>query len=298
MSSAVPPQRLACPSWAHSLTVLGGSVLLCAGVLSAFLRIVGALAQEVGRPGPTNPPEALTLTAAALSTALLAWLCLSLALALVACLPGPPGNAARRVAERLTPATARHWAAFLLGVGLGGAVMPGSAVAGPASVSDFARSPSMSAVAVPEPRWATATTLGPGWSPSSAPVAPETRGAPGAPVEPASTRRHTSRSGGSGGAPPDGPGWTPSRPSTRPIRTPDLLTSNRGSATTADEDAALVVRRGDTLWDIAARHLGRDATDSAIAAEWPRWYEANRELIGADPDLILPGQRLRPPLAS
>ncbi|HET7276937.1 MAG TPA: hypothetical protein VFJ22_02570, partial [Dermatophilaceae bacterium] len=295
MPAAVPIQRsFASPSWIRTLTALGGSVLLCAGVLSGCLGIVGALAQEVGRPGPTSPPEALTLTAAALSTALLAWLCLSLAFALLACLPGSAGNAARRVLERLTPAAVRRWAAFLLGVGLGGAVMPGSAVAGPSFGPDVARSPSTSVVAVPEPGWPPATTLGPDWSASSvAPVAPTTRGALGAPAAPASTQRHPARSGGSGGPPPDGPGWTPSRPSTRPIHTPDLLTPNRGTATTVDEDAVVVVHRGDTLWDIAARHLGRDATDSAIAAEWPRWYEANRELIGGDPDLILPGQRLR-----
>ncbi len=57
----------------------------------------------------------------------------------------------------------------------------------------------------------------------------------------------------------------------------------------------VVVRRGDTLWEIAARHLGRGAAESEVAAEWPRWWRANRLVIGSDPDLILPGMRLRPP---
>lgn len=57
----------------------------------------------------------------------------------------------------------------------------------------------------------------------------------------------------------------------------------------------VVVRRGDTLWEIAARHLGRGAADSEVAVEWPRWWRANRVVIGSDPDLILPGMRLRPP---
>jgi resuscitation-promoting factor RpfA len=57
----------------------------------------------------------------------------------------------------------------------------------------------------------------------------------------------------------------------------------------------VVVRSGDTLWGIAARHLPADASVAEIAAEWPRWYEANRRVIGTDPDLIRPGQRLRPP---
>ncbi|MCU1675729.1 MAG: Peptidoglycan-binding lysin domain protein [Frankiales bacterium] len=57
----------------------------------------------------------------------------------------------------------------------------------------------------------------------------------------------------------------------------------------------VTVHPGDSLWLIAARHVGDDATDAQIAAEWPRWYDANRESIGADPDLIRPGQRLEPP---
>ena len=56
-----------------------------------------------------------------------------------------------------------------------------------------------------------------------------------------------------------------------------------------------VVRRGDTLWDIAAARLGPGATAGDIAAAWPRWYAANRRLIGPDPSHIVPGQRLVPP---
>ena len=57
------------------------------------------------------------------------------------------------------------------------------------------------------------------------------------------------------------------------------------------------MRRGDTLWSIAAAHLGRGATDAEVAAEWPRWYEANRAVIGDDPDDIVPGQQLQAPPA-
>jgi nucleoid-associated protein YgaU len=55
------------------------------------------------------------------------------------------------------------------------------------------------------------------------------------------------------------------------------------------------VRRGDTLWDIATRHLGPGVDNARVAAEWPRWHAANRSTIGPDPNLILPGQRLRVP---
>jgi nucleoid-associated protein YgaU len=64
----------------------------------------------------------------------------------------------------------------------------------------------------------------------------------------------------------------------------------------ADRD--VVVVRGDTLWDIAAHQLGTRADNAAIATEWPRWYAANRQVIGADPNLLLPGQRLIDPPVS
>ena len=66
----------------------------------------------------------------------------------------------------------------------------------------------------------------------------------------------------------------------------------RAERRVADE---VVVRRGDSLWDIAARHLGPDASAADVAVEWPRWHHANRDVIGADPDLLIPGQRLVPP---
>jgi nucleoid-associated protein YgaU len=53
-----------------------------------------------------------------------------------------------------------------------------------------------------------------------------------------------------------------------------------------------VVRPGDSLWAIASRHLGAGATNAQIAAEWPRWYRANRAAIGSDPSLIHVGTPL------
>lgn len=62
-----------------------------------------------------------------------------------------------------------------------------------------------------------------------------------------------------------------------------------------------VVRRGDSLWRIAGAHLsdatGSPAGNAAIAGFWPRIYQANRALIGDDPNLILPGQQLAIPEA-
>ena len=60
--------------------------------------------------------------------------------------------------------------------------------------------------------------------------------------------------------------------------------------------AAVVVRPGDTLWAIAARSLPAGATNAQIARACAQWHAANRDVIGDDPNLIFPTQRLAPPL--
>jgi len=67
--------------------------------------------------------------------------------------------------------------------------------------------------------------------------------------------------------------------------------SRSGSASNRE----VVVRPGDTLWSIAAAHLGPGASRERIAASWPRWYAANRSVVGPDPAVIRPGEHLRPP---
>lgn len=93
-------------------------------------------------------------------------------------------------------------------------------------------------------------------------------------------------------APGPGPGWTPSRPLVRPQASAALVT---GSAVRGTSRSRMVVHRGDTLWGIVAGYLGPEAGDADVAREWPRWHEANRDVVGDDPDRILPGQVLRSP---
>ena len=57
----------------------------------------------------------------------------------------------------------------------------------------------------------------------------------------------------------------------------------------------VVVRAGDTLWGLADATLPPRAPASAVNERWHRIYRANRGVIGADPDLIQPEQRLRLP---
>ena len=136
--------------------------------------------------------------------------------------------------------------------------------------------------------------------PMAATAAPSPAASPAvsAPLEPqlAPADDHTS----AGATPDEGhegiptPGWTPTRGASATVPASpgavDLVSSGGSDGSASSEP--VVVHRGDTLWEIAARHLGPGATDVDIAQEWPRWYAANRDLIGTDPDLIRPGQEL------
>jgi nucleoid-associated protein YgaU len=56
--------------------------------------------------------------------------------------------------------------------------------------------------------------------------------------------------------------------------------------------ATWTVRPGDTLWAITGHALGRGATAALIARWWPRYWQANRRVIGPNPNLLRPGERL------
>ncbi len=60
---------------------------------------------------------------------------------------------------------------------------------------------------------------------------------------------------------------------------------------------AVVVRRGDTLWGLAEERLPPGATAQVVADGVRAWHARNRAVIGPDPDLIRPGQRLLAPPA-
>lgn len=84
-------------------------------------------------------------------------------------------------------------------------------------------------------------------------------------------------------------GW----PVSAPART-DAPTSE--APTVRHEDRrVVVVAPGDSLWSIATDALAAPATRAAVAREWPRWWRANRDVIGDRPELIRPGQRLVSP---
>jgi nucleoid-associated protein YgaU len=55
------------------------------------------------------------------------------------------------------------------------------------------------------------------------------------------------------------------------------------------------VRPGDSLWRISTDQLQGTFSDQDVVRLVARTYRANRTVIGADPDLIRPGQQLRIP---
>lgn len=229
-----------------------------------------------------DPAAAVAGLAAVVASLISAWLTLCLGLSLGAELPGAVGHAARRLRDRVTPVVVRRWAAIVLGASVSATVMPGTAVAVVRSV-DAAPSPT------------------PGWHPTAADTAgpaPDAGATPTpgfAPPSRASTSTHEpaapGRTQASRLAPPS-PGWLPTRPTTRYRDDPRLLT---GSPRTTTADPSVVVRRGDTLWSIAAAHLGPDATDAEITRAWPRWHETNAATIGPDPHALRAGTVLSPP---
>lgn len=62
-----------------------------------------------------------------------------------------------------------------------------------------------------------------------------------------------------------------------------------------DDTDTVRVRPGDCLWTIAEQRLGPRAGVVEVAAYWQRVHALNRDVIGPDPDVIHPGQRLQLP---
>lgn len=78
-----------------------------------------------------------------------------------------------------------------------------------------------------------------------------------------------------------------------PVQPP--VTKQGRHAAQPPQESRVTVTAGQSLWLIAAHRLGPTASDQQVATEWPRWYRSNRGVIGADPALIRPGQRLIKP---
>jgi hypothetical protein len=243
-----------------AVALAGASLVATAVVGSFFLSTASDAWTATAAAGPADPADGILLVAALGGVVLSAWLGLSLTLSALSALPGAVGQACRRLAGRIAPAVVRKIVAFVLGTTLTAALVPGSAVAGTGHDA-----PRPAVVAGARPAVGAVRDAAPD---ASFALISE-------PVHDTDQRE---------AAPP--PSWSPERPAP-----PEL----RGSP--SNSIVGVVVHRGDTLWSIAARHLDPAATAADIDAECHRWFAANRDVIGQDPDLILPGQLLSPPPA-
>jgi nucleoid-associated protein YgaU len=222
------------------------------------LVLAGVAASTLGaglRGAPVDAAEVLLALVAVVGLLGLAWLAIGVLLEAVARVPGAVGAGAARASAALSPLVVRRVAAIVLGVGVGA-----SGVGAGAAVAGPARvvgTAVAGAVAPTAGQSDGAALPDPGWTPA-----------------------------------PD-PGWTPTTPTVRPQPDVSVVTGRR--AAPVEDRGEVVVHRGDSLWSIAARHLGPGATDSEVADAWPRWFAANRDVVGPDPDRLLPGQVLRAP---
>lgn len=202
--------------------------------------------------------------ASALAWFLFGYLALGAVLTLLAALPGAVGSACASVAEAVTPRAYRRVAQVALGL---------TVIAGPSFGSVAANATPNDA---PSPITSTSVLNldRPGNTPEALPRVDLDR--------PGNTADGRSR------LDLDRPGHTSTTP--RATDRDPLIRQVRDV-----DEASYTVRRGDCLWHIAERHLGSGATSAEITAEWHRWYQANRDVIGDNPDLILVGQVFRVP---
>jgi nucleoid-associated protein YgaU len=113
---------------------------------------------------------------------------------------------------------------------------------------------------------------------------------------PASSQRVSDGAGASPGEPDVGPadplGVEETEASTV-AQTGDSLPVDADDTSLEGGPASYVVQPGDTLWSIAKRLLGADATAGRIAREVNRLWTLNRSRIATgDPDLLMVGTRL------
>lgn len=212
--------------------------------------------------------------------AVLGWLAAGLGCLLGGRIPGLTGRILERTASGMLPVVMHRTLATAIGVSLAAGGGPGIAVAAGAGPG--------TAVAAGHPAHpAPFGTITAAASPRHEPTATTTHPVAGharAATRLSGSAGHASRMSGGG-----------RHTSAAVVDPPDLDWPAQPREATRHASDTVRVRRGDSLWGIAAAHLPPSATDRAIAAAWPRWYAANRAVIGSDPDLILPGQMLVPP---
>ena len=271
---------------------LFAAAVACGAVAAALALRVVALTPTA--PG-TGPDDLVELGLSAVGAAVLGWLAVSAAVA-AGCLAlraaGRSWRSGEAAVHRFAPVLVRRTLAVAVAAGLG----LGSA--GVAMADDG--TPTTSTPAAASVTAATGPDLG--WVVSVAAPSPATTAAAAAPSPTAATAAVPGPTAATAAAlPPPTTAPPAAAEGDRPTPPAATTASSRPTIRSApaapvpDAPGTVTVRQGDTLWAIAARHLGPDASDAQIAAAWPVWYASNALLVGPDPDLILPGQVLTVP---
>ena len=246
------------------------SLVVAAAVGSIFLSTSSDAWTAIAAAGPASPADGILIVVALGGALLSLWVGLGTALSALSALPGALGQASTLLAARIAPTAVRKVVAFVLGTALSAALVPGTAVA--RTGHEAPRAAVVASAQYAAGALGSAVDSAPNASFSLVSDAVHTSNT----IHAIHARNETDRA--------PAPSWSPER------STP--------SANSGDRVVELVVHRGDSLWSIAARHLGREATTSQIDAEWHRWFAANRLVIGDDPNAIRPGQVLSSPTSA
>ena len=246
------------------------SLVVAAAVGSIFLSTSSDAWTAIAAAGPASPADGILIVVALGGALLSLWVGLGTALSALSALPGALGQASTLLAARIAPTAVRKVVAFVLGTALSAALVPGTAVA--RTGHEAPRAAVVASAQYAAGALGSAVDSAPNASFSLVSDAVHTSNT----IHAIHARNETDRA--------PAPSWSPER------STP--------SANSEDRVVELVVHRGDSLWSIAARHLGPAATTSQIDAEWHRWFAANRLVIGDDPNAIRPGQVLSSPTSA
>ena len=276
----------------RSLVATAVTVVLAAWGLGLFWLAGSASLASVRASGPDDAADLLVLGAAAVGAAILAWLGLGVALSALAAAPGVVGRLAGAAAEHIAPALVRRVTSAVLGAALATATAPAAQADGTlptptltTSIGQTARQPA------PDPAFG--VTRRPPVA-DAVPI-PRRTAPPAATAPDPGFRADLPSSPTPATTPPSTPEKSPTKETRMPPALGPLGPAPHAVSQSAPSSATVTVVRGDSLWVIAARHLGPQATRQQVARVWPRWYAANRAVIGPNPNLILVGQVLTVP---
>ena len=242
-------------------------------LLGLFLAATGGSIVQRWRSSPAGHPslgfeDQLGVAANTAGLIVIVWWAMSFVIAVAAALLDRRGNGrAASAAGKFTPAFMRRLALAVVGLQLVTAPLA-TASSLPALPGFHGAAPATSAA----------------WTPTAVPSAtgtlpPDVMSAPGPAPQP--------------GAPAVAhPQWRPLSPVVEPgpLAGRQLRAPQPGGQSTE-----VTVRPGDSLWSLSSARLGPFASDVDIALDWPRIYQANRDTIGGNPNLLRPGQVLQLP---